>query len=92
MGLCNSLRRVKLLTLVCATGRHRMEFRHSIIFPSFPFNFLLAILKYVNAKCVNFFVYLPLFLEMCGRVYYIVVELEDILQQLSWRLYIRHKL
>jgi hypothetical protein len=34
---------VKRLTLGCATG-HRMEFR-STMFPSSPFNFLLAILQ-----------------------------------------------
>ena len=33
---------VELLTLGCATG-HRLEFRHSTKFPSYPFSFLQAI-------------------------------------------------
>jgi hypothetical protein len=119
----------KGLTLGYATG-HRMEFRHSTMFPSSPFNFLQVIFKMWPAKCVNFFLSIYLskrtkthrtteeemegpisfwghkqqdikpnpswtwwsfFWELSGRVYYIVAELEDILQQYSLRFYIRYR-
>ena len=80
---------VKLLTLGCATG-HRIGFR-STMFPYSPFNFLLAILKCDLQIAWFFFVYLSFFLEMSGKTYFIIVELEDILKQHSLRLYIRHR-